>query len=355
MSSFYKVPLKIKRNGEWQTIGYTTANLLNSQISGIDTSDANATANDILLNKTAYVNGSKITGNIPSRTQSDITPGTSDITINSGYYGSSFKVKGDSNLIAGNIKSGATIFGVNGTYAGSSSTSISMDDHSPSFDRGCTELNQGFEWSSWVFSTGSETYNGSSWEGVGNSNTGSKVNEIKYCKITSGNTSRVGINTSFYKTQSYNYSYRYLFFKDATTLKADTNGICLDRYSDGTTDLIMPVLLFQSQANGDDTIKNTEVGNIRTAIVNSLNNPWNISCDEKVIYGFPKKAGNSRMFITYSDLPTGNYYVVFCFPCVDGISSDNNLPISLIQEFNFLSWNFHGATYTKTTHDASQG
>ena len=46
-----------------------------------------------------------------------ITPSTTDqIVVSSGYYtGGNITVKGDSNLIAGNIKVGMSIFGVNGT------------------------------------------------------------------------------------------------------------------------------------------------------------------------------------------------------------------------------------------------
>ena len=54
-----------------------------------------------------------------------ITPTTvNQIAVSSGYFtGGSVTVKGDSNLVAGNIKSGVSIFGVSGTYEGSNGSS----------------------------------------------------------------------------------------------------------------------------------------------------------------------------------------------------------------------------------------
>ena len=53
---------------------------------GQDTSDANAKAGDIIQGKTAYVNGSKITGTIPVRTGEDLSANGAIVTAPSGYY-----------------------------------------------------------------------------------------------------------------------------------------------------------------------------------------------------------------------------------------------------------------------------
>ena len=91
---------------------------------GTDTSDADATADDILLNKTAYVKGEKITGTITSLEATEYIPTVINQTINSGLYLSGNQViKGDINLVAGNIKKGISIFGVEGIYEGTSSIS----------------------------------------------------------------------------------------------------------------------------------------------------------------------------------------------------------------------------------------
>lgn len=87
--------------------------------SSLDTSDATAAAADILKDKTAYVNGQKVTGTITSVNAQTITPTTTDQTVNGNVFlVGAITVAGDANLLAENIKSGVTIFGVTGTYAG---------------------------------------------------------------------------------------------------------------------------------------------------------------------------------------------------------------------------------------------
>lgn len=85
-------------------------------ITGTFTGDATATASQMLSGAIAYVKGNKVTGNIASQGAQTITPGTTNKTIAAGKYLSGVQtIKGDSNLIASNIISGKSIFGVAGT------------------------------------------------------------------------------------------------------------------------------------------------------------------------------------------------------------------------------------------------
>lgn len=94
-----------------------------------DTSDATATASEILSTKTAYVNGVKVTGDMPNRggVTGVITDKTVAYSVQNGYHDGSGTVSIDSveaaKIIPGNIKDGVEILGVTGTYTGQGGTS----------------------------------------------------------------------------------------------------------------------------------------------------------------------------------------------------------------------------------------
>ena len=110
--------------------GYSAHGADGAPISGActfdaDTSDATAAASEILVSKTAYKDGSKVTGTMPNIGQqtSTITTKAESIAISQGYHDGSGTVSisttEQAKIIADNIREGVTILGVLGTMSGS--------------------------------------------------------------------------------------------------------------------------------------------------------------------------------------------------------------------------------------------
>jgi len=89
-----------------------------------DTSDATANASEILATKTAYKNGSKLTGTMPNigAQTGVITTKEGTVSISQGYHDGSGAIGIDSTeqakIIGDNIREGVTILGVLGTMSG---------------------------------------------------------------------------------------------------------------------------------------------------------------------------------------------------------------------------------------------
>lgn len=103
-----------------------------------DTSDATAVAAEILATKTAYKNGSKLTGTMTNNgaVTGTIATKNEEYTVPQGYHDGSGKVgisaTEQAKIIANNIREGITILGVEGTMSGSEGMSAQAKTVIPS-------------------------------------------------------------------------------------------------------------------------------------------------------------------------------------------------------------------------------
>lgn len=123
--------------------GYTAHDKSGETITGtcnydVDSEDATVAVAEMLVGKTAYARGSKITGTMPNNgaVKESISKKAQEVIIAQGYHDGSGKITisptEQAKIIASNIRDGVTILGVTGTMSGTEGAKAQAKTVTPS-------------------------------------------------------------------------------------------------------------------------------------------------------------------------------------------------------------------------------
>lgn len=117
----------------------------------VDSSDATAAVAEILLGKTCYARGVKLTGTMPNRgaVSGSISEKDGEYAIPMGFHDGGGKVgiaKSEKDkLLPGNIKQGITLLGIEGSYSGEAITAQTKNV-TPSMEVQTIQPDQGYDY-----------------------------------------------------------------------------------------------------------------------------------------------------------------------------------------------------------------